>query len=475
MIRGSLKSVVATMAASVAMVTVAQAGGFDRGGVNIDLLFDESRFATEAAVTYVTPQREIQNVQRGANEATQTAISSQLAPIVGAAGATATQAEINAFIAANPPVNGAIVQNVSNAVIANFAGAGLNPGPATTASIDVDSDYAVPRLGAKVTVIDNVDCLASYTEPFGADADYGTGHAYSASAVKFSIDTNDYGLTCSYKFSAGETSLGKAQFRIIGGVSYQELDGFQSRQRFLDFANLGLATIGGVTNTAGVGSFSVDGDAWGWRIGAAYEIPDIALRAQLIYSSKYEYDLTGIQDNRGFGAVIPGTGVVPISLTTEIPQSLEFKLQSGIAPGTLAFFNVKWQEWSKLGIIPIVGGRSPVTGQPTNLSFDPLYQDGWTITGGLGRQFTEQWSGVFAVTWDRGTSTTSGTQTDTWTFSGGVSYNHSESVELRLGGALGVLTSGTSVPTGGDAANNVSYSFGNDLVAAISGAVRIKF
>jgi long-chain fatty acid transport protein len=421
MIRGSLKMTVVALAAGAAAVSAAQAGGFDRGGVNVDLLFDESRFATEAAVTYVLPQRDINNIVRGTN------------------------------VAGPAPV-------------------------ATTASLDVGSDYVVPRFGAKMEVVDNLDCVATFTQPVGADAEYGTNNAHSPTAVAFSLDSNDYGLTCSYKFAAGETSLGKGQFRIIGGVSYQELNGFLSRQSFLDFANLAVPAVGGVTNTSGLGRFNVGGEAWGWRIGAAYEIPDIALRATLIYSSKYDYDLTGIQNNTGFGAIIPGTQLVPISATTEIPQSLEFKIQSGVAENTLAFFGVKWQEWGKLGIIPIIGGRSPATGLPTSLSFDPLYRDGWTFTGGIARRLNEKVSALGAITWDRGTSTTSGTQTDTWTFSGGLSFNPSEMVEFRVGGALGILTSGTSTPSvGGDPANNVSYSFGNDLVAAASFSAKVKF
>ncbi|MCY0095231.1 outer membrane protein transport protein [Hoeflea ulvae] len=424
MIRNTVKSVISVLAAGVATSSVALAGGFDRGGVNTDLLYDDSRIATEAAVTYVIPERKIENVVRGTNSA------SPFAPGVQ---------------------------------------------PASSASIDVDSDFAVPRLGAKMTLVDGVDCLATFSQGYGADTGYGTNNAYSATAVKFTLDTDDYGLTCSYKFAAGDTSLGKGQIRLIGGVSYQELDGFLARQSFQDFANLGITSVGGVSNTSGLGTFDIGGEAWGWRIGAAYEIPEIAFRASLVYSSAYEYDLTGIQNNTGFGPLIPGTATLPIAATTEIPQSVEFKLQSGIAEGTLAFFNVKWQEWGKLGIIPITGGRSPATGAPTNLSFDPLYRDGWTVTGGVGRKFTDQVSGLVAISWDRGTSTTSGSQTDTWTVSGGVAYNPTEMVELRVGGALGVMTSGTSLPTGGDSANNLTYSFGNDLVGAVSASAKIKF
>jgi len=476
MIRVPLKSIVAGLTASVALVSSAQAGGFDRGGVNVDLLFSDKRVDTEFSATYVSPQRTIKNVTRGTNEATQAAVGQALAGTVGAAGPIATAAEIQAYIAVNPAVRGAQVQAIQTAVVGGIIGAGGNPGVDTSASIDVDSDYVVPRVGLKVGVTDDLSCLGTYTEPFGASADYGTGNAYSASTVAFSIDTRDIGLTCSYRFAGMQLGVGQSYFRFIGGVSYQELEGFQSRQRFLDFAKLGSTSVLGVTNTAGIGSFKVKGDAMGYRMGVAFEVPDIAMRASLMYNSSYDYDLSGTQDNTGFGAAIPSSRLVPITMSTEIPQSLELKVQTGIAAGTLAFASVKWQQWSRLGIIPVNGGVSPVSGTPASLSFDPVYRDGWTVTGGVGRKFNDALSGSLALTWDRGTATTTGTQTDTWTVSGGLAHEVGENVELRIGGAIGLLTSGTSTPpAGGDAASNVTYNFGNDVVYALSGALKVKF
>ena len=97
---------------------------------------------------------------------------------------------------------------------------------------------------------------------------------------------------------------------------------------------------------------------------------------------------------------------------TEIPQSLELRVQTGIAEETLALARIKWQQWSRLGIVPVNGVISPTTGLPSTTSFDPLYRDGWTVTGGIGRTFSERLSGLASITWDRGTSTISGFQTD---------------------------------------------------------------
>jgi long-chain fatty acid transport protein len=401
-----LKALLGAGCFSLLISGVANAGGFDRGGVNIDQLFDAAPYSFDAGVTYVSPQRTLKNVQR-------------------------------------------------------LDGSGLS-----TSKIDVDGDYAVPRIGFKANIFEPVDCLATYTKPYGAEADFGMNNAYSPTAVKYYVKTNDFGLTCSYKIN-----VGKGAIRFIGGVSYQEVDAFLSRQTLLAFGNTGL------------GKFQLSDEAWGWRVGAAYEIPEIALRGSLIYSSSYKYDgLSGTVDSTGFrGAfpadLIPGsTGVFPVSASAEIPQAVELKLQSGIAPGWLAFGSIRWQEWSRLGIIPINGVRSPVTGLPSPVSFDLLYRDGWTVSGGIAHKFTDQLSGAVSLTWDRGTSTTSGYQSDTWSVASGISYSPNDKIEVRLGGSIGVLTGGSSTFTGvGDTANAITYTYDDDLLLAGSASVKIKF
>ena len=66
-------------------------------------------------------------------------------------------------------------------------------------------------------------------------------------------------------------------------------------------------------------------------------------------------------------------------------------------------------------------------------------------------------------------------QTDTWTVGAGASYTPTKNVEVRLGGSVGVLTSRTGRSGTVDSANIVSYDYGNDLVAAFSASLKIKF
>ncbi|MER8371681.1 OmpP1/FadL family transporter [Mesorhizobium sp. M1406] len=386
----------------------AHAGGLERGGYDIDLLFDPAPFATEAEAPYVMPDRKLKNA-RGPGE--------------------------------------------------------TDLGFGTTA--DGAENYWVPRIGAKAQIVQGVDCMVDYSQPWGAHVAHGIWNG-AFSNMETDIKSDNYAGTCSYKMDAG-----KGQLRFIGGVFYQKVYGFKES-----------LVSPFVPDFGGTGRVDLTSNGWGWRAGLAYEIPDIALRASLVYNSKVKLDnISGTLDLTNVG----GT-VIPIYGSTQyMPDVVELKLQSGIAPGWLAFGSIKWVNWSVLQSVPICAVGTPaalcVTGDKAHsaqlTSLDLMYRDGWTVTGGIGHKFNDQWAAAGQLSWDRGTSHGYGSQTDTWTLGGGVAYTPKPNIEVRLAGAIGVLTSGHSGTLAGDngyvAGDDASYDFGNDLVTAISGGIKVKF
>lgn len=395
------------------LANAALAGGIERGGYDIDQLFDTSRYTFESGVTYVMPDRKLKNAK-----------------------------DVN-------PADG-----------------DLN-GRSHTAK--GSSNYATPYIGFKVGVTDNVDCLADYSEPFGARSNPGLNWAGAQYAVTEKIYSHNYGLTCSYKFD-----VGPGQFRLIGGGFYQEVGGYKEELVFPFVASPAFPYDG-------TGRLDLAGHGWGWRTGLAYEIPEYAMRASLVYNSQVKYDnLAGTVDL----TQLPGGSLVPVYGSATAPDSLELKLQSGIAPDWLAFGSVKWTNWSVLQSIPFcpkasrgliactAGGAAELT------SLDLLYRDGWTVTGGVGHKFNDQWSGAVSLTWDRGTSQDYGIGTDTWTLGAGVAYSPTKNLEFKFAGALALMTSGhskTVTSNGVTYGDDVTYSFGNDLAAALSTSMKIKF
>lgn len=415
-----LKNAIKLSAVALALTgggVAAQAGGLERSSQDFDILFENGNIV-EGGASFVTPQRKLKNIQ------------SDLGSI--------------------------------NTV------PGSNQGKPFDTSVNEGKAYWVPKLSAKVQLTDDLTCSAQYREPWGIDTDSGINNARMFSAITQKISSKDYGLNCSYRFAAGD----KGFFRILGGVSYQELKGKQTKISLLPLPT-GLAF--------GNSRLDVDDSAFGWRLGAAYEIPEIALRASLVYQSKVSYSLDG---NINIDVVdAPLNFTTPVSGSVALPQSIELKFQTGIAPDWLALGSIKWTDWKSITSVDFLkSDNSAFLGIPINdkvTSLELYYQDGWTVMGGIGHKFNDQWSGAATVTWDRGTTTGLTSQTDVWLLGLGANYKATEHLELRLAGALGILTSGTldntknanntSNPTGSKAA------FGTDVVSGITVSAKYRF
>lgn len=306
--------------------------------------------------------------------------------------------------------------------------------------------YALFSGAVKLNITDDLRCTTTMAQVYGGDAEYAAPTLSGKLNENFGID--EYALTCGYKFD-----LAKGRAWILGGVyvedfNYDRINFRNSTTRF----HLGL-----------------QGQDTGFRIGAAYEIPEIALRAQVMYRAASSYGADGTIDIRTIqslgGAVIAG----PFDAfgTGELPQSLEFKLQSGIAPGWLAFGSVKWTDWSVTEqLIVTVPALSAVQ---TN---DYFWRDGWTVTGGIGHAFNEQLSGAVSLTWDRGVGTGFDLSSDTWTLGVGGSFKDSFGGELRLGVGATYLSSASTDPA---LTGEPMEAVGADWAYAISGSYKAKW
>jgi len=311
-------------------------------------------------------------------------------------------------------------------------------------------DYWIPSLAAKFKVSDNLACALTYTQPFGADADYGAQAqlasllAGGSGASHKDFITNEYGATCDVSMQAG-----KGRVHLLGGVFLQDFE---------------------YTANSFAGDLHLqDHAAYGYRFGVGYDIPEYALRAQLMYRSKVDHDA----DDGEFDwdpAVRPGWGLQDAFGTGTLPQSVKLSLQSGVAPGWMVYGSVKWTDWSVMDKLDYSLG-TPVPG--LYLPQEDVYnwKDGWTINAGVAHAFNEKIAGTVNVTWDSGVDTGADIYTDTWTFGAGVSIKAGPG-ELRVGGAVSYLTEG-SQSVADDAVYDATAD--GDWAYALSANYRITF
>ncbi|WP_230171340.1 outer membrane protein transport protein [Rhizobium sp. CECT 9324] len=329
-------------------------------------------------------------------------------------------------------------------------------------------NYGVPSFAAKFRISDNFSCALTYTQPYGADSTYGTqaqaadraadvagggilGIAGTSNAVRSAeFDTNEYGGTCAVNFAAG-----KGDLYFIGGVFSQSFD----YKEVKDFGTLEMS----------------DSSEFGYRLGAAYEIKEYALRAEVMYRSQIDHNADGTFLNAS--PLLQGALGIPIGAYRSargygsLPQSLELNLQSGIAPGWLVFGSVKWTDWSVLQSLNYTIDGIARGGVLIPQTKDFFWRDGWTISGGVGHTFTDTVSGALSLTWDRGVDTGADIMSDTWTVGAGTLVKAGPGV-LRLGGAVSYLTSGEQTVADGADFNATADG---DWAYAVTASYKIAF
>ncbi|WP_274628920.1 outer membrane protein transport protein [Arvimicrobium flavum] len=284
---------------------------------------------------------------------------------------------------------------------------------------DAFQDYVIPSIAFKLDVSDAFRCAGTYTTPYGGAVKYAAPTLSGKTEEDFVI--HEIAATCAVKFSAG-----KGNVYLLGGVYQEEFD----------YNRFNVSPLGGL-------QLDLRGTEMGYRLGVGYDIPDIALRAQLLYRSGTDYGASGTLTGPA-GVLAPQLGLpatmqIPVRAIGigHLPQTVEAKFQSGIAPGWLAFANIKWSNWSVQDSLDV---RSAVTGQ---LISRDIYNwdDGWTITAGIGHAFNDVVSGAVSLTWDQGVGTGWDLQSDVWTLASGVSVKDTLGGELRAGVGVSYLTS----------------------------------
>lgn len=357
----------------------AQAGGFNRGVANLDGLYGDTQLGMFAGVTYVSPQRSYDTI------------------------------------------SGVVV-------------VGGTPTPFSQGVEEFANDYTVPYASVGGRIVGDLNCVGSYTQPFGADSEYSGAVTFHTASQ--TLKTNEYGLTCAYGFD-----MPKGRLSVIGGGFYETVDYSQARNFTLAFGVPGDSNVDLTSN------------ALGYRLGIGYEIPEYALKAQLLYRSQTNHDASGNYSNTPFRTLAIAQGINPVvanalygnamsapaSADASLPAIVDFTVQSGIAEGWLAFGSIKWTDWSVLEDIVVFEGIRGQAFSTTRFFFE----DGWTVTGGVGHRFNPSLAGSLSLTWDKGVSTGWDTLTDSWTFAGGVAYDVNSNIQIRGGGAAIYFTEGT--------------------------------
>ncbi len=292
------------------------------------------------------------------------------------------------------------------------------------------------NITGKVGFTDNIDCLARMNNPGTIEEVLPDPWQGKFSIVRTDLQTLGYDATCSYKIPVMEGGY----FRLIGGARY--IEATILTDKYNSFGTLA--------------SIDVKGDGFGWRAGAAFEYPEYAIRASIFYDSAIDLDMNGNLKTKLDTLALD----VPATSQVTMPQGIEARVQSGIAPGWLMFAGVKWVDWSVLKNIEIQGDLSPVHELLADATITAIrgfnFKDGWTVTGGVGHQLTDDIQIGASVTWDQGIGTS---YSDTYSFSLGGAWQFHEKIKLSLGGVAAYKTGAENRYPGGATIIDLGGSF----------------
>lgn len=264
----------------------------------------------------------------------------------------------------------------------------------------VADSFTLLNFGIKYDVNDQFSVAFTGQQDYGSDINYdgnpGTSLLGGTSAV---ADTYALSLLARYKLTEnfsvhGGLRADRADGKIkLNGLAYGGPTAFGPTGAPLSAAQIKGLTGGARTSNA-VSGYQVDLDqdwGYGFKLGAAYEIPEIALRVAVTYNSKITHDFGTTERFSGAGGRTANFTGGTTSVDT--PQSVNVNLQSGVAKDTLVFANYRWADWSEFKINPTEFTKA--TGAQL-VSVD----DAHTYEIGIARRFTPAFAARASVVRD---------------------------------------------------------------------------
>lgn len=233
-------------------------------------------------------------------------------------------------------------------------------------------DFNSFGFGFKHDVTERFSLALTGQEDFGSDIAYG-GDPRRTNLGGTSAEANTYALALIGRFKLNENISFHAGVRRdtadgtirLSGLAYGRASGYEVR----------------LSEDVG----------YGYLIGGAYEIPEIAFRVAVTNNSKIRHDF-------GTAETLNGQSLGSSEATdVDTPHSVNIDLQTGIAENTLLFGSIRWAEWSEFKIEP--QRFKALTGSGL-VSLD----DSTTFEVGLGHRFTDSFSASASFIYEDGGS-----------------------------------------------------------------------
>ncbi len=226
--------------------------------------------------------------------------------------------------------------------------------------------------------------------PFGLSTEYDPTWLGRFQGISSEVKTLNVNPSVSYKWS-DTASVGF-------GISYQrgEID-------LLSAVNYSAAAGGALgPNLEGQNKTNLEGDAWGFNVGALFSVTP-ATRLGIAYRSTLNYDLDGttsFSNVPGPLAAAPAVSNGDVKLDLETPDSLAFSAVHKASERLDLLGDLTWWNWSRIDRLPVQRTSGPASGTTLDtLTFN--FEDTWRASIGANYALDGGWTLKLGVAFDQ--------------------------------------------------------------------------
>lgn len=234
----------------------------------------------------------------------------------------------------------------------------------------------VPNLYASLPIGERITIGIGVNAPFGLKTEYDDTWIGRYQGIKSDLTTVNVNPSIAWKITDA--------ISIGGGVNYQRAD-----------AELTNAVVLGA-NTEGRAKLEADDDAWGWNLGAMFQLGS-DMRIGVSYRSKMRYTLDGtVTVTTPTGAVVAGSsGASTAAITFPDMGSVSVMQKFGDKWDLLG--DITFTRWSEIGAVDVMNSTNGTQRDKLVFNFD----DAWRVSFGLNYHLTEKWTFKGGIAWDQ--------------------------------------------------------------------------
>ena len=221
--------------------------------------------------------------------------------------------------------------------------------------------------------------------PFGLKTEYDDRWIGAAQAQMFEVKTININPSVAWRVN-DKVSLGF-------GLNWQKVEAHYNR----------LVSTANTTSAATQLKMSLDDDAWGWNVGALFDVSP-STRIGVSYRSAIKYEVEGKIKASGPSAGLNAAASSDARADLKMPDTFIMSVTQKLSDRWEMLGDVSWTGWSSIPKVDIIRASNTGAGAGNGQIAQTLhtdFKDTWRVALGANYKYTDAWKLKFGVAYDQ--------------------------------------------------------------------------